>query len=165
MEEPFQRGRASEDITDFSDLRGLKRHAANRNPVDRSIFGMTEYQREGQQANRTGCHEPAVFLNSGEVSQKDSEHQKQDDSQQNSHELLQEALRSAGSRHCQAQRTEKECDGFHLKAHAPSGPQNSGIQPHDGRQPQEGEGNGDGRALTCRHNQLHTRQNLKDRQP
>ena len=92
MEEPFQRGRASEDITDFSDLRGLKRHAANRNPVDRSIFGMTEYQREGQQANRTGCHEPAVFLNSGEVSQKDSEHQKQDDSQQNSHELLQEAL-------------------------------------------------------------------------
>lgn len=50
VEEPFQRGRASEDITDFSDLRGLKRHAANRNPVDRSIFGMTEYQREGQQA-------------------------------------------------------------------------------------------------------------------
>ena len=164
-EQPLQRGRAGEDITDLGDLRGLERQPPNGNPVHRAVFGVTQHQRDPQKTNGRRGHEPAGFLHPGEIPEKDAQHQKQPQPKHNGKKLLEKALRGTGGRHRQAEGGEEKSDGLHLKAHTAGTAQNGKIGPHHRRQPQEGQGNRHWRRLSRRYNQLQARQQLEHRQP
>ena len=126
---------------------------------------MANQQRDSQQADGPGGHDPAGLLHPLQVPEEQAQHQKQHQPQQDGTELLEQAPRRAGGRHRQRQCGEEKGDGLHFKAHAAGTAEDRVIQPHHHRQPQEGQGQHRRSFRSGSGNELHTGQHLKYRQP
>ena len=98
-EQPFQRGGACKNIADLGDLRGLEGYTAQGDPVGRAEFSLAQHQRDPQQADGPGSHEPAALFHPFQIPQEQTQRQKQAHAQNDGQKLLGKAPRCAGSRH------------------------------------------------------------------
>ena len=164
-EQPFQRGGTGKNVADLGDLRGLEGQAAQRDPVGRTEFGLAQHQRDAQQADGTGGHEPPQLLHPFQIPQKQPQRQEQSHAEDDRQQLLGEASRHAGGRHRKGERGQVKRDGFQLKSHAAAQPQDGCIEPHEHRKDQKAAGNQGTGLLPRRHSQLHGGEDLEHCQP